>query len=266
MGKRRVLTARGPIRGTDTTRHVVPRRLRVGSHRFHYVEAGMGAPLLLIHGLGASSRWWFPILPELSSAHFRLLAPDLPGFGRSPGPALNVEHAARSVVALADHLGLGQFFVCGHSMGGAIAAEIAANHPGRIRRLVLIDSAGIPGIGASRVLGRLVQPWSWCPGWFYRTLVGDVLRAGPKSMLRGIRELRRHDIRPTLNRVRSKTLIIWGANDTLTPAAHSELMLSALPDGRLELVPGARHLPMIRKPALTGGLIASFCREELKAR
>ncbi|NIR43845.1 MAG: alpha/beta hydrolase, partial [Gemmatimonadetes bacterium] len=65
----------------------------------------MGAPLLLIHGLGASSRWWFPILPELSNAHFRLLAPDLPGFGRSPGTALNIEHVARSVVALADHLG-----------------------------------------------------------------------------------------------------------------------------------------------------------------
>jgi pimeloyl-ACP methyl ester carboxylesterase len=226
----------------------------------------MGAPIILVHGLGASSTWWFPVVPELSAAHFRLLAPDLPGFGRSPGPALNVQHTARAIISLADHLGLGEFFICGHSMGGAVAAEIAANHPGRIRRLILVDSAGIPGTGPRRVIGRLLQPWSWCPGWFYRTLIGDVIRAGPTSMMRGMRELRHYDIRPTLRRVRAETLIIWGEKDSLTPADHGQQMAAQLPRGRLEFVPGVRHLPMISDPTTTGHLIASFCREDLRQR
>lgn len=266
MGKRRILTARGPHQGLQTSRMIVPRELRSGGHRLHYVEGGVGAPLILIHGLGASSRWWFPVLPELTAESFRVVAPDLPGFGRSPGPARSIPEAARAVIDLADRLGLGRFFLCGHSMGGAVALQIAADYGRRVRRMVLIASAGIPGVGPARVIGRLVQPWSWCPPRFYRTLIGDVIRAGPRNLFPAMAELRRYDVRPQLKRVRSSTLVIWGEKDSLTPLAHGERIVSGLPDARLEVIAGARHLPMVREPDLTSRLMVKFMKEGLAPR
>ncbi len=261
MGKRRILTARGPDQGLQTSRMVVPRELRSGGQRLYYVEGGLGAPLILIHGLGASSRWWFPLLPALTSARFRVIAPDLPGFGRSQGPSRPISAAARAVIDLADRLGLSRFFLCGHSMGGAAAVHLAVHFGGRVRRLVLINSAGIPGVGGWRVLGRLVQPWSWCPPWFYRTLIGDIVRAGPRNLLTAMAELRRHDMRPILPRVRAPTLVIWGERDRLTPLQHGRRIVERLPNARLEVIPKVRHLPMISKPDATSRLIVSFFQE-----
>ncbi len=264
MGKRRILTAKGPRAGMLTSRVVMRRELQEGSLRLYYFEAGVGAPLVMLHGLGASSRWWFPLFPELSSASLRLIAPDLPGFGRSPGPMLGIPDAARAAMKLVDRMGLAQFFLAGHSMGGAIAAQIAADYGGRVRRLVLLDSAGVPGVGPGRALGRVLQFWSWCPLRFYSTFIGDMLRAGPRSMLSGINELRDHDIRPVLSRIRAKTLVIWGEKDGLTPSEHGRTIVEGLPNGQLEIVPGARHLPMVSAPEVVSRLIVRFFAEDLK--
>ncbi|UCF21524.1 MAG: alpha/beta fold hydrolase, partial [Gemmatimonadota bacterium] len=157
----------------------------------------------------------------------------------------------------------GEFFLCGHSMGGAIASQVAADYGRRVRRLILIDSAGIPGVGAGRILGRLLQPWTWCPSRFYSTLLGDILKAGP-NVFRGIHHLRGFDVRPALKRVRAPTLIIWGAKDSLTPPGHGAMFADRLPNARLEMVPGARHLPMISHPEVVSRLVVRFLREDVK--
>ncbi len=265
MGKSRILTAKGPRLGTKTARIVVTRRLQVGRNRLFCVEGGVGAPLILLHGLGASSRWWFPIFPELISDAHRVLAPDLPGFGRSHGPVLSISAAARAVLDLADHQGFGRFFLCGHSMGGAIAAQVAADSGGRVRRLVLIDSAGIPSRVTGRWLWRLAQPWSWCPLGFYQTLLGDLGRSGPRNMRAGARLLGLYDIRPALTRIRTPTLVIWGERDSLTPLASGKKIAERLPSGRIEVVPKARHLPMVSHPEATSRLMSQFFQEEWRS-
>jgi 3-oxoadipate enol-lactonase len=247
VGKRKILTAEGPRSGVRTTRLVVARRVRAGEHRFFCSEGGFGAPLLLLHGLGASSRWWYPLFPELTSESFRIVAPDLPGFGRSGGRPLSITAAARAVVELADRLGMAQFFLCGHSMGGAIAAQVAADVGSRVRRLVLMDSAGIPGRRGARWLG-------------------DLIRARPGALIESAHHLRRYDIRPTLELVRAPTLIIWGERDYLTPLDHGQAMLEQLNNGQLEVVAGARHLPMVSDPETTARHIVGFFKEDLKRR
>jgi pimeloyl-ACP methyl ester carboxylesterase len=244
----------------------VQREVKTERYRVRYAESGMGAPVILIHGLGGSSRWWFPLFPELTAAQFRVLAPDLPGFGASPGPLTDIPQAARIVIEATDRMGLAQFFLVGHSVGGAVAAHLAADYASRVRRLVLIDSAGIPGTGPARLLSRIAQPWSWCPPGFYRTLIGDVVRAGPGNLLAGIREVRRHDIRPALSRVRAPALVIWGEKDTLFPPEHGRLMTDALRDGRLALIPRVRHLPMVSSPEAVARLIVSFFKEDVQRK
>ncbi len=262
MGKR-ILTAKGPRQGLQTTRVVVTRELRLGRQRLSYSEGGVGAPIILLHGLGASSRWWFPLFPELTSAQLRIIAPDLPGAGRTPGPALDIKSAARTVVELADHHKLGHFFLAGHSMGGAIAAQLAADYGGRVRRLILVDTAGIPNRISRRWVGRVMSPWTWCPFGFYRTMLGDLLRYGPGNMRAGVRELRRYDIRPLLERIQTPTLVIWGERDSLTPVQNGREIASGLAYGRLEIVPKARHLPMVSDPSATSRLMLEFLKEEL---
>jgi len=264
LGKR-ILKAKGPRQGLQTTRMVVTRDLQLGRQRLSYSEGGVGAPIILLHGLGASSRWWFPLFPELTSAQLRIIAPDLPGFGRTPGPALPIKSAARIVVELADHHKLAHFFLAGHSMGGTIAAQIAADYGGRVRRLILVDSAGIPTRISARWIGRLMSPWTWCPLGFYTTLLGDAIRAGPGNMRAGVRELRRYDIRRLLDRVKMPTLLVWGERDGLTPLEQGREIAKGLPDARLEIVSKARHLPMVSDPGATSRLILKFLREELEA-
>lgn len=266
MGSRRIMKARGPRDGLKTTRIVVPRELQAGRRRLFYCEAGRGTPLVLIHGLGGSCRWWFPLFPELTSSGFRIVAPDLPGFGRSPGRMLLVADAARAVIELADRLSLARFFLCGHSMGGAIAARVAADSGGRVQRLVLVDSAGIPGVGGWRVMRRLLQPWSWCPPPFYSTLIGDMVRAGPRNLLAAMRHLNGYDVRPALERVRVPSLVIWGEKDALLPTHYGREIAAGLRDARLEVVPSARHLPMVSDPATVSRLIIDFFDEDTSRR
>ncbi len=264
MGKRRMTRASGPHEGVITTRMVVSRQVRIQRRRLHYSEAGMGWPIIFIHGLGGSGRWWFPLFPQLTSEDFRTLAPDLPGFGRSAGPVLDLKEAARSVIEFADHLKIDRFFLCGHSMGGLVAAYLAADFGPRVRRLALINSAGIPGPYLTRTLLRLLQPWSWCPPHFYTTLVGDVLRAGPLTMKKASRYISSTDIRPLLWRIKVPALVIWGERDGLTPIADGERIVRALEDGRLESVRSARHLPMVSHPSVVARLLAEFFREDVR--
>ena len=258
MGKRRMMKALGPHGGVTTSRIVVSRELIRARRRLHYMEAGMGSPIILIHGLGGSGQWWFPLLPQLTSDNFRVLCPDLPGFGRSSGPVLDFNDAAKAIVEFADRLAIDRFFICGHSMGGAIAAHVAADYSPRVRRLVLIDSAGMPGSHSSRALGRALQPWSWCPLHFYPTLIRDFIRAGPATMLRATRSVTRADIRPQLRRVRAATLVIWGEKDGLTPPGDGDRLVAELPDARIVKIAGARHLPMISHPGEVAKLVVGF--------
>ncbi len=74
MGRRQIVTAKGPRDGLGTTRVVMSRKLHLRQLRVFYSEAGVGAPTIMVHGLAGSSRWWFPLFPELTSANLRVLA------------------------------------------------------------------------------------------------------------------------------------------------------------------------------------------------
>jgi pimeloyl-ACP methyl ester carboxylesterase len=132
----------------------------------HYVEEGHGPATVLIHGLGGFAESWRHNIPELAR-HSRVIALDLPGFGRSGKPRRQYTTAflARGLDGLFSALGVEQVRLVGHSLGGAVAARYALDHPGRVERLALLGAA-VPGFELR-------------PSWIYRTLslpgVGELL-------------------------------------------------------------------------------------------
>ena len=125
--------------------------------------AGDGPPLILLHGLAASWAWWRRNIPALS-ASYRVTAVDLPGFGGThPDARFVLDEAPGQVVDLMADVGIDRAHVIGHSMGGVVAGGIAADHPERVDRLVLVD-AGFIALDPSwrhRITGSIATlPWS----------------------------------------------------------------------------------------------------------
>jgi pimeloyl-ACP methyl ester carboxylesterase len=127
---------------------VVSRTAQVDGVTFHYLAAGHGPPVILIHGYAETSRMWRPIIPLLGK-RFTVIAPDLPGIGDSsiPTNGLDMKGAATRVHGLARSLGVERARVVGHDIGLMVAYAYAAQFPAEVEKLVLMD-AFLPGVGA----------------------------------------------------------------------------------------------------------------------
>lgn len=125
---------------------IASRRAEVDGVQLHYLSAGSGPVVILLHGYAETSRMWRPLIPRLA-AKFRVIAPDLPGIGDSaiPKSGLDVKSAAVAVHALARSLGIERARVVGHDIGLMVAYAYAAQYPAEVEKLVLMD-AFLPGV------------------------------------------------------------------------------------------------------------------------
>lgn len=253
--------------------------------RLHLRDTGPrdGQALLLVHGFAANLHTWDDLVPLLED-RFRVIRLDLPGFGLSDRePAKDYADARMGAVLLAlmDALGVaGSFDLAGASMGGRIAFALAAREPERVRRLVLLDPDGYRGGGTAPTRipwwARLL-PWVM-PDWPLRrglektyadpALMTDVRFALYRDLLRasGVREaildrakdLRGRDPGPELRAVRAPTLLVWGAEDRIVPAARVADFARELADSETVILPGTGHVPMEEAPAETAAAIRRF--------
>ena len=125
---------------------IISRTADVDGVRLHYLTAGHGAPVILLHGYTQTSRMWKPIFPRLAGT-FTVIAPDLPGIGDSDIPAqgLDMKRAAIRIHALARSLGVEKARVVGHDIGLMVAYAYAAQFPAEVEKLVVMD-AFLPGV------------------------------------------------------------------------------------------------------------------------
>jgi len=244
-----------PGRNTQTER----RRLQIGPVSVAYQVAGAGEPIVLIHGLSGSGRWWSRNIPALA-ARFQVHVLDLIGFGGSRGrQAFVLAEAAAYVLAWMDHLELHRASLVGHSMGGFIAADLAAGFPERVCRLVLVDAAALPFDSSHLRRPRgLVQAMRGLPLTFWPVLATDALRAGPITIARAARELLRTDLTSRLTHITTPTLIVWGRHDTIVPPTVGEQLSRSLPDARLALIDNAGHNPMWDQPDVFNHVVTDF--------
>ena len=225
---------------------------------------GNGHPVVLVHGLSGSARWWLPIVPELAG-RYRVHVLELPGFGARgrSRPRFALRDGASWLVASLEEAELARAHLIGHSMGGLICLRVAARHPELVARLALIAPAGL----ASRrsTVGHVVpllRALAQSPPALVPVLVRDALHAGPRTLWQASRDLLREDVRADLAAVRCPTLLVWGERDPLVPPTLAEVFRSEIENCRLLLLERAGHVPMFDRPHEVASALSAFLAGE----
>jgi pimeloyl-ACP methyl ester carboxylesterase len=238
-------------------------RTRVAGFEIESQEGGSGPPVVLVHGLAGSHRWWLHTVPALRR-RFRVLVPELVGFGGSR-PAPRQPAVAELAELLAEWIALrvgGPAHVVGHSLGGQLALHVAARRGESVDRLVLVDAAGVPRrltlAEAARFLTELAPPRAWGAPAFLPTIAADALRAGPRVLLATTRSLLADDVRPLLPLIRNRTLVVWGRLDPLLPLSHARQLSRGIAGARLVVLPLAGHNPMVDRPEAFNEVVSAF--------
>ena len=266
---------------------VEPRYEDLSGLRVRYVRRGHGPALVLLHGLASSIYTWADVIPALAEDH-DVVAVDLPGFGGSDIPAdLSSSVYPATVLALMDRLGVSRATLVGNSLGGAVAVVLAARHPERVRRLVLIDAAGfnldpsrrplilrLLGFGPVAVAVDALPVRRRVVTAALRQVFHDRSRVTPEKIEEYLAPLARPGVTeairslltqpasfglPALVReVRVPTLIIWGRNDRWIPVADADRFASAIPAARTVVLEECGHVPQEERPAEVVHLLEEF--------
>ncbi len=240
------------------------RQVCVNGRPVRYGVVGAGEPVILVHGLAASARWWRRNIPALAARHQVYLV-DLPGFGalHRHRPRLVLAEAATWLLAWMGAAGLREAHLVGHSMGGYICLRLAASRPEAVRRLVLVAPAGLPvGRSLPGYLPPLLTVVRQAPVPFLPLLVHDALRAGPVAFLRAARDLLAEDVREDLASIVAPTLLVWGERDPLVPPALAAVLRREIPHSRLLLLGEAGHVPMFERPEEFNAALLAFLAGE----
>jgi pimeloyl-ACP methyl ester carboxylesterase len=221
---------------------------------------GTGRPVILLHGWGGSVKSWGQVPSKLAASGFQVHTMDLPGFGSSsvPPKPWTVSDYANLVVEYARLKDLSQVDIIGHSFGGRIGIVIASDYPDLVRKLVLVNSAGVkPDPGAMgiilRGLSKIVRPVRDLPVIrglrvrFYRHIgAQDYLTAGPLQETLSL--VLDEDLRDKAAQIKCPTLLIWGDQDNATPLWQAEELKNLIPDSGLVVFKGAGHFSYLDKP------------------
>jgi pimeloyl-ACP methyl ester carboxylesterase len=270
----------------DDTRGV--KVMTVHGDRVAYRDEGSGEAILLIHGMGGSSKTWSEVIPILAKK-YRVIAPDLLGHGLSDKPRGDYSVGAFAVLLrdLLDELGVTRVTVAGHSLGGGVAMQFAHQHRQYCERIVLISSGGFGG-DVGRVLRLLSLPGSEfvlpmiasrpavAAGNALRALVGSADRFTARPALSN-RDNRRAFLRTlravvdfrgqavsAINRLCCSddlpALIISGDQDRVIPVEHARAAHATMPNSRLHVLAGVHHHPPTEEPQKVAGLIDDFVK------
>ena len=227
----------------------------------HYNVTGQGRPIVLVHGLSGSSRWWRRNIPALARGH-RVYVVDLAGYGQARRHrALGVRKAAVLITEWMDHLDLRDVALIGHSMGGHISLHVAALSPDRVRHLVLACASGLLRGQPVRVALNLPRALATGRVSFVPRILADALGSGPLNLWRSARDLLRDSVQDLLPALGVRTLVIWGERDALVPAEIGRALSAAIPGARYEEIPRAGHVVMVDAPDTFNRLVLDFLAE-----
>lgn len=259
--------------------HVGRRRNLAG---VNLLEAGIGPPLLMLHGIGSSSLSFVHQL-EHFSGRWRAMAWDAPGYGHSPDPEepLGMAGFAHAAAEVIEQLGEGPAHVLGVSFGGVVATRIALDRPDLVRSLVLADSTVGSGQDPTRAIAmrkRPAQLEAQGAAEFARSRAPRLLSdKAPESLVRAVAQemaqvrlpgyayaaeaMSETNHTTRLREIDLPTLVLVGAKDEVTPLSQSEILTDGIAKSKLEVVPDAGHLSNRENPEAFNSLVKTFLRE-----
>ncbi len=287
-------------RGFDWPRHT--HRAEIRGADVNYVDLGGGErAVVFVHGLGGCWQNWLENLRPFAEAGHRVIALDLPGFGRSAMPVepISITTFARTVDDLCAHLGLGPVALVGNSMGGFTAAESAIRHPERVERLVLVDAAGISTAlyrtWASERVGRFLvtggaigEPGRRDPEQAKRLLrrpgyvqfvMGAVARhptllakdllaeqlgsIGAPGFMAAFQAILDYDFTDRLGEIACPTLVVQGTDDVLVPLGDAHEYARRIPKAAALILEDTGHVPMLERPVTFDRAVLEFLEQDV---
>ena len=245
-------------------------------------QSGDGPPLFLFHSLLSDRASFDAVVPKLSRS-FRVIVPELPGFGGSQAVTGGLAAVAdRTAEAVKDAAGGGQAIVLGNGYGGFVALQMAIRHPGIAGKFILAD-CGAAFSDAGREAFRNMAAASKARGLAAITdvamnrlfapefqaghpdLMADrraaFLKTDPEVFRAACEALAGLDLRPELAAVKAPVLVLVGEHDEATPPPMSHELASLLPQAHLEIIPGCAHVPQLQSPAVFLDAIGDFLSE-----
>ena len=248
--------------------------LQAGKFKIRVLSAGKGDPVVYIHGAGGL--FWDPFIDGIAKTR-AVTAPEHPGFGTSQG----LEHVADvwDLVLyyneLLDKLKIPKATLIGHSFGGMVAAEIAANNPERVDKLVLIAPIGL-WLDEHPVPDISGVPPDQLPGLIFADPEGAVAKAAmppldptdPEalfqavlnitSILQFIWPLPDKGLGKRLYRIKAPTLLVWGSEDKLVHPAYADAFAAGIAKAKIKMIKGAGHVPQLEQFGPTAEAVAKF--------
>jgi pimeloyl-ACP methyl ester carboxylesterase len=249
-----------------------------------YEDRGAGSPLVLLHAFPTDRSLWAAVADEVASDTWRVITPDLRGFGESAlgDDAPSIDVVADDVIALLDRLGIDDAVIGGVSLGGYVTLNLLRRYPSRVRAAVLVDTKAAADDDGARQRREAMAVAvleagnndAYADGW-YGTLIGPTTRSWRPEAAARVREWAavtpvqtvawyqramagRRDSLDLLPSVQVPSLIAVGTEDEITPLADAETMRLALAHSRLAVVAASGHLSPLEAPADLARPLISF--------
>jgi pimeloyl-ACP methyl ester carboxylesterase len=267
----------------------VRKQITLGSRELTYLDAGSGEVLVLLHAFPLNADMWEPQLDQFP--HWRVIAPDLRGFGTAevdgrPSLPASMDDFAADVVDLLDRLKIKDAVIGGLSMGGYITfallqrarayfrgliladtrpgADSAEAREGRVKMQALADQEGAAGV-ARNMLPKLLGDTTRRTQPALVERVADIVeRTNPSAIKAALAcMMTRPDSTPLLSEITVPTLILVGDEDTVTPRPEAEAMHRRIAGSRLAVIPQAGHLSNLEKPDEFTAAVRSFLQEKV---
>jgi len=259
-------------------------RVTLGGRTTRYLDAGVGRPILLLHAFPLNADMWRPQLAHVPSG-WRMVAPDLLGFGLSPrppgAPPPTIDEVAGDLDALMYALEIRAAVIAGLSMGGYVAFALFRRAPQRFTGMVLADTKaqadtqegregrrkmidlvreGGARAVADQMLPKLLGPTSHDSRPEVALAVRQMIEAAPVSAIADASRamMGRPDSIPDLAAARCPGLVIVGAEDAITPATDAAVMHRAIAGSRMVVLPGVGHLSSLEAPDAFSSALSGF--------
>lgn len=261
------------------------KKIRIDNLEVNYKEEGEGNSLLILHGWGGSSDSWKDVQDFLSRRGYRVIVPNLPGFGKShtPPEPWSIEDYIEFLRKFTEELELKQFFLIGHSFGGSLAVKLSSEHRESVRKLALCDSAGIrprPGLKEKLIyfvtrIGRLVlrrkfliKSQTQAENLFYALLRHKDYSKANRTMKETMQKVLSYydfpDERDTfyqdLSKVKTQTLIVWGKEDKMLPVNFSLIFKEEIKNSKRVILSETGHSPNLDTPERLSKILLKFFR------